>query len=496
MPKPNILFLMTDQHRWDYMGYAGHPLMTGLTPSFDGLAAEGAVFTRCYSPNPLCMPARNAIHTGLYTFQSGQMDNVGDWPMAVPTFTQALQDLGYHTALTGKIHAHEAVGYDIDLTDKEWDDEIHALGFDDVVQVAGKTMDFFTDDAYTHHLRERGLLYAYREDIVRRVESGSTGGAWPSILPEEEYIDNYVGRGAVEWVERYSGERPFFHMVSFCSPHTSFDAYRSALSTVDRTRIRLPAGNDLAPSWADRIASYAAQIHIVDLNVGRILAALESRGWLDNTLILFTADHGEMLGDGGKTGKCHWEDASCRVPMLVRFRPWTGPRVVDETCVSIHDVAATFIGLAGEAEEATAGDAAAGKSASSTDLLRRYLPGSSSRSLQPLLTGNADRVRDHAYSENGGQFGRPWRMLDSGELKYVWLRDSGEELLFRRDVDPHCVHDVASDPAMKNLLEEMRAAMLDTHLAHPAPKTGRAAYSPRVPHRITRERLGRTPSSE
>ena len=109
MSRPNILFIMTDQHRWDYMGYMGQPTMRGLTPHFDRLASEGAAFTRCYSVNPLCMPARNAVHTGLYTFQSGQMDNVGDWPMNVPTFTQALQKLGYHTSLTGKLRRALAV---------------------------------------------------------------------------------------------------------------------------------------------------------------------------------------------------------------------------------------------------------------------------------------------------------------------------------------------------------------------------------------------------
>jgi len=78
MPQPNILFIMAAQHRWDYVGYMDHPLMTGLTPNLDRLAGEGAVFAHCFSPNPLCMPARNAIHTGLYTFQTSQMNNVGD----------------------------------------------------------------------------------------------------------------------------------------------------------------------------------------------------------------------------------------------------------------------------------------------------------------------------------------------------------------------------------------------------------------------------------
>ena len=475
MPQPNILLLMTDEHRWDTMGYMGCPALR--TPNLDRLAGEGAIFTQCYSPNPLCMPARNALHTGLYTFQSGQMDNVGDWPLGLPTFTQALQRLGYHTALTGKIHVHEGVGYDIDLTDARWDGEIRALGFDDVLQVAGKTMDFFVDDAYTHYLQEHGLLYAYREDIVRRTESARGDGAWPSILPEEHYIDNYIGRNAVEWFSHYTRERPWFHMVSFCSPHPCYDAYRSMLDRVDAGQVRLPANNPDAELYRQTVANYVAQIQIVDDNVGRIVQALAARGWLDDTLILFVADHGEMLGDQGRWSKCYWEDASTRVPLFLRYRPWTGPRRVEETLVSVHDVAATII------------HAAAGEDRGRRELLAGVAAPSR---CSPFSPGATDHVRRVAYSENGGQFFRPWRMVDDGRYKYVWLNETGEELLFDKAVDPHCLADVAGEPGNAEVMQRLRREMLRVHVEHPAPKTGRAAYSPRVPHRITRERLERS----
>jgi arylsulfatase len=473
MRKRNILFIMTDEHRWDYMGYMDHPVLQ--TPNFDRLAKQGAVFTHCYSPNPLCMPARNAIHTGLYTFQSGQMNNVGDWPMGFPTFTQALQSLGYHTALVGKLHAHEAVGYDIDLTEDPWAAEIHALGFDDVIQVAGKTMDFFTDDHYTHYLRDRDLLYAYRADIVRRVEDpGPTRGAWASILPEEDYIDNFIGRNAAEWLQRYDDDRPFFLMASFCSPHPCYDAHQRALDRVDPSMVPLPVANEQAESYRQMVANYIAQIEIVDENVGRILKVLEERGWLDDTLIVFTADHGEMLGDGGKHSKCTWEDASTRVPMLVSYPERTEQSVVSDMLVSVHDVSATML------------DWAAGEEA-----WPRYLPGCSAVSVRPFLTGEASGVRDVVFSENGGQFGRPWRMMDDGRWKYVRLLDTGEELVFDKLHDPHCLSNQASDPAMEGVMARLREAMLRTYEEHPSPKTGRAAYSPLTSHRITRERLER-----
>jgi len=473
MPKRNILFLMTDEHRWDYMGYMDHPVLR--TPNFDRLANRGAIFTHCYSPNPLCMPARNAIHTGLYTFQSGQMNNVGDWPMAFPTFTQALQKLGYHTALIGKLHAHEAVGYDIDLTESPWDDEIHALGFDDVIQVAGKTMDFFTDDHYTHYLKDKGLLYAYRADIVERVESHSPSrGAWASILPEEDYIDNFIGYNAVEWLEQYDDEHPFCLMASFCSPHPCYDAYQRALARVDIDKVPLPVANDRAESYRKMIANYVAQIEIVDENVGRILSVLEKRGWLENTLVVFTADHGEMLGDCGKHSKCTWEDPSTRVPMIVHCPEWTAPRVVDKTLVAAHDASATML------------EWAAGRGAP-----QRLLPGGSAVSVGPFLRGETPGVREFVYSENGGQFERPWRMVDDGRWKYVRVLDTREELLFDKYDDPHCLSNVSCSPGAADVTARLREAMLRVHEEHPTPKTGRAAYSPLTPHRITRERLER-----
>ena len=470
MTQPNLLLIMTDQHRWDSMGYMDHPALRGLTPAFDRLAAEGAAFTRCTSVNPLCMPARNALHTGLYTFQSGQMDNAGDWPLYLPTFTQSLQQLGYHTALTGKIHAHEAVGYDIDLTDERWDAEVRGLGFDDVVQASGKTMAFFTDDAYTHYLDDHGLLYAYREDIVRRTETPSPW--WPSILPDEHFIDNFIGRRAVEWLQSYQGEKPFFHMVSFCSPHPMFDACHSALERVDPERLVPPVGNPDPARLRGMQANYAAQIHIVDQNVGRLLDTLEARGWLEDTVIVFVADHGEMLGDGGKNGKCWWEDASTRVPLIVRAPDARGRGRVDTALVSHHDVAATLI------------DYAAGQ-----DRAAEFLPRCSSVSLRPFLAGATEQVRDLVYSESGDQFSRPWRMVCDGRHKYVHFVDTGEELLFDLEEDPHETTDLASTPAAAAPLQTLRHQLLALFADHPAPKAGRAAYTPGVEHRITRQIL-------
>jgi len=476
MPK-HIVLITTDQHRWDYLGAMGQPILEGLTPNLDRLAAEGAVFEQCFSPNPLCMPARHAMQSGLYTFQSGQMNNVGDWPMDVPTFPQVLQRNGYHTALTGKIHAHEAVGFDIDLTDTVWDDEIHALGFDDVVQTSGKSMAFFTEDAYTHHLDDNGFLYTYREDIVKRGEAGKPGAptAWPSVLPDEHYVDTFIGDRAVDWLASYDDDAPFLHIVSFCSPHPPFDAPKWAVDAVDASRAVLPPDARDPARLRTAVVNYAAQIHLVDVYVGKVLDVLEQRGWLDETLVLFTADHGEMLGDAGGWGKCKWQDSSVRVPLIARYPRWTGARRVTETMASCHDIAATILDFA-------LGD----------ELAASALPGISSVSLKPFLTGEAEEARSTVYSENGGQFGRPWRMVDDGVYRYVWFLDTDEESLFDRIEDPGCRVNLAPLVLSAPILDRLRKEMLRIHVEHPAPKTGKATYSPATAHRVTRERLARS----
>jgi len=474
--RPNILFLMTDEQRWDCVGYMDPPV--SLTPNLDRLAAAGVTFPRCYSPNPVCMPARCSIHTGLYACQTGQMDNRGDWPMETPTFTQALQKLGYHTALTGKIHAHEGVGEAPDQTGPPWIDELHGLGFDDVCQAAGKGMAFLAEDHYTYYLHERGLLDAMREDMVLRNE-GKRPGSGPTPLPDEDFIDSFIGRRAIEWQENYADEKPFFHMVSFCGPHPPFDVYQSARDRVPLDKVPLPVeGPDLPDgydpeAWRRSRASYLANICIIDDNMGRLFEAMQRKGQLDNTLVVFTSDHGTMLGDLGKYAKCHWEDPSVRVPLMVYYRPWQHlARRADQTMVSSHDVAATMI------------DFAAGKACAS-----EYLPGCSSRSLLPFVEGKTDRVRDVVYSEQGQQFVAPWRMVDNGQYKYVYLLDDDKDLLFDMREDPHCLNDVASDPAYATALNDMKGEMLRILIEHPTPKTGKAARSLNVPHAINRDFL-------
>jgi arylsulfatase A-like enzyme len=185
-----------------------------------------------------------------------------------------------------------------------------------------------------------------------------------------------------------------------------------------------------------------------------------------------------MLGDSGAWSKCYWEDASVRVPAFLRCPEWTAGGRLSAAPISCHDVTATIL------------DYAMGAAPADGEAVRRWLPEASSVSLRPLATGQRDRVRDAAYSENGGQFRPPWCMVDDGRFKYVRPLDTGDELLYDKENDPNCLQDVAGQVAPQ-IIERLRESMLAVHLQHPSPKRGRAAYSPLVPHAITRERLER-----
>ena len=205
--RPHILFISDDQHRYDWLGWMGAP---PRTPHLDRLRREGVWHRNIYSNNPLCMPARCSLMSGLYTHQSGQMNNDRDWSPDLRTMPQALQKAGYHTALIGKLHALEGIPKKIDLTHVR--DQIARFGFDHVDEVAGKSMAWHIDCDWTHHLRDHGLLERYREERSKQTSEERASGWLPGSFPfdENHYSDRYIGNHCVEWLENYDRTEPFF----------------------------------------------------------------------------------------------------------------------------------------------------------------------------------------------------------------------------------------------------------------------------------------------
>ncbi|MYJ73999.1 MAG: sulfatase-like hydrolase/transferase, partial [Gammaproteobacteria bacterium] len=212
----NILFLMTDQQRWDAMGCSGGWVDT---PNLDRIAAEGVRFSNCVTTSPLCVPARVTLATGAYPHNNGVWGHI---PYTVPAdadnWMRAIRNRGYRTSLFGKTHLHPHGR--CDLRDKE--DLLHALGLDDVDEVGGPRASTSGMSHMTALWKDKGLLDAYREDFKER----SSNKAWvvrPSVLPLADYYDVYVGQQAKRYLSSYDRDEPWFCWVSWGGPHQPWD---------------------------------------------------------------------------------------------------------------------------------------------------------------------------------------------------------------------------------------------------------------------------------
>jgi len=465
---PNILLIMSDQHRPDALGRVTPVVQS---PHLDRLAREGIRFARAYCQGPVCMPARASFVSERYVRDHGAEDNSRALdPRVFPTFIQRLQDAGYHTGCIGKTHLYvqnRATG-----DTRAHEGVMRALGFDDLLETPGKNAAVIVGSAYNDQLRARGLLDEYRTATAsRRVGGASKLGievkerrpAWstdPFPFPSDVYLDTWIGRRAVEWIENYADERPFFQWIGFAGPHAPWDAPREyveryqdmEISLGSTRRPELPRSgplrrfleNQLSKSESDTLTddhiravrrAYYANVTAIDEQIGAILDALERRGMLEDTWIVYTADHGEMLGDHGLLAKTVFYEPSVGVPLIIRPPGGMTGRVV-EGIVEHLDVPATLRELAGAGP----------------------IPGSEGRSLRGHFggeegngTGTAPSTRDVAHSENFG-FGA---FIMARAKLVVWEETLEPVQLFDLESDPDEDRNLLDDPAYAAMREQL-----------------------------------------
>jgi choline-sulfatase len=338
MVAPNILLVMSDQHRADMLGSAGDPSVQ--TPAIDALANEGARFTRVSCQGPLCMPSRASFMTERYVRDHGVYTNWEEIGSDVPTYVRALREAGYHTALLGKAHLYLDEKLDArHIDDVAW--RLEALGFSEVLETGDKFVSKIPS-RYTDFLSGRGLLEAYMAHIRERSYQGENEDGrnatksvpmWdstPMPIPLDSYVDSWHGAEAVRWIEHYERSEPFFLFVGFPGPHDPWDAPAEALDRYRDTDISMPRStlrpvvdgtgrygallnsflwlSDSTSMTDDAIRgmrrSYAADISVIDDAVGAMVDALRRRSLLDSTWIVYTSDHGEMAGTHGLMSKC------------------------------------------------------------------------------------------------------------------------------------------------------------------------------------------------
>ncbi|NOY79678.1 MAG: sulfatase-like hydrolase/transferase [Kiritimatiellaeota bacterium] len=352
MPKPNVVFVIADQHRWDFMGYEDSGRTP--TPNLDRLSVRGARFRRAFCTAPLCSPSREALAAGRYGVNTGCFTNLHELPWHTPTFVSRFRENGYHTCAIGKTHM-EIHAYDSDLCCERHRAFMDSLGWDTVHEISGNGMlRTGIRCAYSRYLEDRGKL----RDVVQFYENWhyfmekDRGGApnfkphcWP--FAEELHETAFVGKTAVEWLEQHGRERPFFLHVGFAAPHSPIEPlprYATLLETVPEPP-PLRGGAENTPDWLpDGRRGYRAMIAEVDAWVGRLVTTIDKLGLADSTVFVYTADHGEMAGDRGRTGKTCFYDPAVRVPLILAG-PNIRPGIDSEALIELIDLGKTLCEL-------------------------------------------------------------------------------------------------------------------------------------------------------
>ena len=415
--RPNIMIVMADQLAPHWTGAYGHSL--AKTPHLDALAARGMRFDAAYSNSPLCAPARFAFMSGQLISRIAAYDNAAEFRASIPTFAHYLSALGYKTCLSGKMHF---VG----------PDQKH--GFQDRVTTDIYPADFaWTPDWEAPDER----IDSWYHNMSAVTEAG------PAVATFQTDYDDEVEYAARRWLidrgrDKAGGdETPFLMVASYMHPHDPYVAKPEFWDLYDDEEIDMPSfvlpledqdphsrrvldgieasGLDLTDAQVRRARrGYLANVSYFDSKLGAMLTALEDIGELDNTLVIVTADHGDMLGERGLWYKMNFFEPSARVP-LVMAGPGVATGVATNAC-SLVDILPTLLDTGGGSE----------------DMLGAPVDG---RSLMPLARGEAD-LMDEAIGEYCAEMtGHPVFMIRRGTLKYVHC-----------DPDPPQLYDVVADP--------------------------------------------------
>lgn len=453
--QPNILFIITDQQRFDHLGAAG---LTGVkTPNLDRLASEGVHLTRGYCPSPICTPTRLSMLTGLYpSSHGGYTIGVTPDPFPEKTIPAALSSVGYKTGIVGKTHfvtrpeeeAHMAGG-EKPSPDffKTWTGPY--AGFDYIQASTGHTINHIPSMHYRQFLEDAGVDYKPWFPQMGENYDHDMSGAWN--IPAEYHDTTWVTDRTAEFIEQ-NKDQPWYCWASYQDPHEPYVCPEPYFSSVDTSAMpnyefaregefddkpsfyqklydaEIQEFNDgngvpcvyrkerLEKQYKECMQATLGMIAFLDEKLGELLDKLEETGQLDKTLIVFTSDHGEMHGHHGFWGKgmTAYEDNQ-RVPLLV----W-GPKLFRrkgdcDSLVSLLDLPATFLELAGVEE----------------------YPHIQGQNLLPMLNEEVEKVQDEVIVEcRANQF----------KLNQYTLITPTHKLVVFKGYELGELYDLANDP--------------------------------------------------
>jgi len=433
----NIIFYFTDQQRWDTCGCFGQPL--DITPNLDALAREGVKFDNAFSPQPVCGPCRALFQTGKYPTETGCFRNNIMLPAGVKTLGQYIEEAGYETAYIGKWHLASDGELEkpptIDHTVTAVPRELRGgyTGFwraADVLEFTSHGYDGFVFDEHDQRVDFKG----YRADCINGM--------------------------ALEFLDGYTGEKPFFMTISQIEPHHQNDRkhYEGPEGSKERFKnFILPEDlKALGGNAAEEYPDYLGQCASLDENLGRLVAKLKEKGLYENTVILFASDHGShfltrnrddhLNGYDDYKRSCH--DACLHVPLVIAGGPYRGGRAVEEL-VSTASLPKTILALAG----VDVGDAMIGENL--LDVVEKKAdnrPNEIFAQISESRVGRCIRTARYTYSVyapgvNGGAAAASDRYAD--------------DFLYDMEHDPHQLNNVVADPAYAQVKAELRKRLLD-----------------------------------
>jgi arylsulfatase len=434
---PNIVLVTTDQQRHDTLGPKAPPFLR--TPHLNLLAHEGVTFSAAYADCPICIPSRISIMTGRHVFSHGASSNArtSDVMGRTETLPALLNQAGYQTAAIGKMHFHPMRA---------------RHGFQEMI----------LPDDYYRWIHQSGLPYQPMRHGLGQTE------LYPSMstVPESLTLTSWITEQCVEYIrERHDPTVPFFLWCSYSKPHPPFDPpepyysmYRDSpipdpifgnWSADDQSpeafkRFRQQKSDDLIPHEIIREAraAYYGLITQIDYNIGRLISALNDVKLLEDTLIIFTSDHGEYLGDHHAGSKVFFHEPSAHVPLLLRM-----PKQWDNRCHGqVVDSIATMADLLPTVLTAAGGQ------------VPDYVDG---QDLIGIAQGGLEHPRQYLLAMSSQYSDCDYLAITDGKWKYIWYPEGPVEQLFDLNTDPYELNNVAEDPSQLARRSALREELIN-----------------------------------
>ncbi len=461
--KPNVLLIMTDQHRADLMTCAGRDLVP--TPNIDRIAARGVRFNNAYCPYPVCVASRMAMLTGLYSHSTGAITNTDKLDWRYRTMANHFAENGYLTGLVGKMHFCDAHNHGFE----------YYMSINDWLMYLGPKVQHYANEIANHPLGPH---------FFRTVDDGGAGlpdvdGLWldgspwvgnvekwnfdsmASPLETEDHLDSFVARESGKFITGCR-EQPFFLVTSFMKPHSPFYPPRQWAEKYPVDKMTLPEVGDISgyPKHIQRRirnkarlgdkrqrahrAGYLGNLAFVDTCVGHVYDVLEKEGLVDNTIVVYTSDHGEMDGDHGLFQKFCLFEPSVRVPLIVSW-----PKHLSED--KLTDALTEYIGL-----YPTLSELAGIEPPKKTTL--HDIPDAPERldakSFIDVLRNPDLEGPDAAFSEYNLKSAIPEYMIRTRRYKYIYNRGATHEL-YDHEADPDEFVNRIDDPALRKIQKEL-----------------------------------------